>query len=459
MLFTSFIFWIFFLIVLLAIQANYKIFNSVKIQNFLLLIASYIFYGYWDWRFLILIIIVSIQTFLFGNLIKKSQSNQGKIYLIISIVINLFILGYFKYANFFVTEFLRLFNLQESLIFSNIVLPVGISFYIFQSLTYVVDIFLKKLVPEKEIVNYLTYIAFFPQLVAGPIERASSLLPQFRRLHRVTLENLYLGIKLIIVGLFLKVFIADNIGVGVDKIFANYENYKSGTLFLGALGFSIQIYGDFCGYSSIAIGVAKIMDFNLMQNFKTPYFSNSLQEFWSRWHISLSTFLNDYIFMPLALMFRRKGKIGIESATIITFIISGFWHGANWTFFLWGILNGIILVIQKSFPKSIKNNFGSITTLFFLLILWILFRSESIIDFSKYIYLLFTTKLQYPEMGYSIIVYSFYYFILDLILFKFSQKEETWFSSKFLESFLLSIMFLLALGSISKNVNFIYFQF
>jgi len=396
---------------------------------------------------------------LFGNLINKSKSNQGKIYLIISIIINLLILGYFKYADFFVNEFLRLFNLKESLIFSNIVLPVGISFYIIQSLTYVFDIFLKKLVPEKEIFNYLTYIAFFPQLVAGPIERASSLLPQFRRLHRVSLENLYLGIKLIIIGLFLKAFIADNLGLVVDRIFGNYQNYKSGTLFLGALGFSIQIYGDFCGYSLMAIGVAKIMDFNLMQNFKTPYFSDSIQDFWTRWHISLSTFFNDYIFLPLALILRREGIFGILFATIITFTISGIWHGANWTFILWGILNGTILVVQKSFPKVITKNFGSLTTLLSVLILFVLFRSESIHDFSQYIYLLFTTKPVLPETGYSIIIYTFYYFILDLILLKFKQTEETWFSSKFLESFLLALMFLLALGSISKNINFIYFQF
>lgn len=458
MLFTSFIFWLFFLIVLFSIQVNYKFFSSIKIQNFIFLVASYFFYGFWDWRFLILIIVVSLQTFWFGKLIYMKNDNQRKVYVIFSIVINLIILGYFKYANFFVNEFLRLFGLKETLIFANIVLPVGISFYIFQSLTYVLDIFLKKLDPEKDIVNYFTYIAFFPQLVAGPIERATSLLPQFRRLHQVTLENLFSGIKLIIVGLFLKVFIADNIGGIVDTIFANYQDYRSGTLLLGGLGFSIQIYGDFCGYSLIAIGVAKIMDFNLMQNFKTPYFSNSLQEFWSRWHISLSTFLNDYIFLPLALMFRRKGLIGIESGTIITFLISGLWHGANWTFILWGVLNGAILVIQKSIPKSTTKIFGSITTLSFLLILWILFRSESIFDFSQYIYFLFT-RPGMPELGSSIIIYTFYYILLDIILLKFDQTEQTWFSSKFFESLLLSLMFFMVLGSIGKNINFIYFQF
>ena len=192
MLFTSFIFWLFFSVVLFSIQVNHKLFRSIKLQNFILLTASYFFYGFWDWRFLILIIVVSFQTFFFGKLIYVRHDNQSKLYLLFSILINLLILGYFKYANFFVNEFFRLFGLKESLFFANIILPVGISFYIFQSLTYVLDIFLKKLVPEKDIINYFTYIAFFPQLVAGPIERATSLLPQFRRLHQITLENLQL---------------------------------------------------------------------------------------------------------------------------------------------------------------------------------------------------------------------------------------------------------------------------
>ena len=290
-----------------------------------MLLAKLFFYGYWDWRFLILIITVSIQTFFFGKLINESNNNQRKLYLIISIVINLFILGYFKYADFFVNEFLKLFSLKESLIFANIVLPVGISLYI--SVFNICARYLSKEANSREGYRKLLYLyCLFPSISSRSNREGDYFLPQFRKLHQVTLENLYLGIKLIIVGLFLKVFIADNLGLVVDKIFANYQDYRSGTLLLGGLGFSIQIYGDFCGYSSIAIGVAKIMDFNLMQNFKTPYFSNSLQEFWSRWHISLSTFLNDYIFLPLALMFRRKGFIGIAYGTIITFLISGLWH-------------------------------------------------------------------------------------------------------------------------------------
>ena len=289
MLFTSFIFWLFFLIVLFSIQINHQLFRSIKLQNFILLAASYFFYGFWDWRFLILIIVVSFQTFFFGKLIYVRHDNESKLYLLFSILINLFILGYFKYANFFVNEFLKLFELKESLFFANIVLPVGISFYIFQSLTYVLDIFLKKLVPEKDIINYFTYIAFFPQLVAGPIERATSLLPQFRRLHQITLENLFSGIKLIIIGLFLKVFIADNLGELVDPIFANYQDHKV-ELFLGSIRFSIQIYGDFCGYSLIAIGVAKIIDFQLMQNFKTPYFLKACKILVTLAYISFNIF-------------------------------------------------------------------------------------------------------------------------------------------------------------------------
>jgi len=194
-----------------------------------------------------------------------------------------------------------------------------------------------------------------------------------------------------------------------------------------------------------------------MQNFKTPYFSKSLQEFWSRWHISLSTFLNDYIFLPLALMFRRKGLIGIESGTVITFIISGLWHGANWTFVLWGFLNGIILVIQKSITKSTTRILGSVTTLLILLILWILFRSESIFDFSQYVYLLFT-KPALPEYGSSIIIYTFYYLLIDIILLKFKQNEF-WFSNVYFQNFLLSLMIALVIGNKTQDINFLYFQF
>ena len=260
--------------------------------------ASYLFYSYWDWRFLSLIIVVSFQTFYFGKLIKIFVKHK-KIYFIFFILINLLILFFFKYFNFFFLNFVNLFNLNNDLVLNRIILPVGISFYIFQSITYVIDIYFEKIKPEKNIINYFAYVAFFPQLVAGPIERASSLLPQFKKLHGVNLRNFYLGLKYIIIGLSFKIVIADHLATHVDKIFNLYYDLSGGVLLLGALLFSIQIYCDFCGYSLVAIGVAKIMNFNLSRNFDTPYFATSIKNFWRRWHISLSNFFKDYVYIPL----------------------------------------------------------------------------------------------------------------------------------------------------------------
>lgn len=298
MLFSSSIFWVFFAVVALLLESNTRFIGSIKIQNFILLIASYFFYGYWDWQFLSLIFLVSLQTYIFAKLIDKYK-NHKKIALISSVLINISVLFYFKYANFFVSELVYAFGVKNSFTLENIILPVGISFYIFQSFTYVLDVYFGKIHPEKDPVKYFTFIAFFPQLVAGPIERASELLPQFNHLKKITLDNLYVGIKIIIIGLFLKSFIADSIAPFTDQIFMNYSNFNGGTLLIGAIGFTIQIYGDFAGYSLIAIGVAKIMNFELMKNFNTPYFSISIQDFWRRWHISLSSFFRDYVYIPL----------------------------------------------------------------------------------------------------------------------------------------------------------------
>ncbi len=459
MLYTTQIFWIFYLFVLAGLQINFKYIKSIRTQNSMLLVSNYIFYGYWDWRFLFLIVIVSLQTFIFGELIFSKNFINRKIFLFFSIFINLIILGYFKYANFFVKEFLSFFNLQDSYSLSKIILPIGISFYIFQSLTYVIDIYLEKINPEKNILNYFTYISFFPQLVAGPIERASSILPQFKNLHSISLKNLYPGVKLIIIGLFLKLFIADNLSYGVDEIFNNINDKNGGDLLLGSISFSIQIYGDFCGYSMISIGVAKIMGFQLMRNFSTPFFSKTIQEFWTRWHISLTTFLNDYVFLPLALNFRNLGRIGIESATVITFIASGLWHGANWTFLLWGFLHGCILIIQKKIPLICNKVFGPITTFTSYCLLNILFRSNSIPDAFLYFSRIFS-EFSIPNFYRSSIIFLIYYFLIDLVLEKYGEYEKVWFKKDKIEIMLLSLMLFLVLSTIHPEDNaFIYFQF
>ena len=456
MLFSSSIFWVFFAVVALLLESNTRFIGSIKFQNFILLIASYFFYGYWDWQFLSLIFLVSLQTYIFAKLIDKYK-NHKKIALISSVLINLSVLFYFKYANFFVSELIYAFGVKNSFTLENIILPVGISFYIFQSFTYVLDVYFGKIHPEKDPVKYFTFIAFFPQLVAGPIERASELLPQFNHLKKITLDNLYVGIKIIIIGLFLKSFIADSIAPFTDQIFINYSNFNGGTLLLGAIGFTIQIYGDFAGYSLIAIGVAKIMNFELMKNFNTPYFSISIQDFWRRWHISLSSFFRDYVYIPLG--GSRLSKMTTNRNLLVTFSVSGLWHGANWTFIFWGISHGVLLILQRILPLRLNKFIGWLLTMTLVLILWVMFRSESISDFMSYINIIISNPGM-PEVGKSILVIAMYYFALDLILLLYTERGPTWFRSLALETFTLAVMFVIVIGTIhDKSQNFIYFQF
>ncbi len=456
MLFSTSTFWVFFAVVVILLQSNYIWVKSLKLQNLLLLFASYYFYGYWDYRFLALIVLVSSQTFLASHLMVRFQHLKKSI-LFLSLALNICVLGYFKYAAFFVSEFLLAFDIQDSFSLENIILPVGISFYIFQSFTYVLDVYNCKIKAEKNPINYFTFIAFFPQLVAGPIERASSLLPQFRSLKRIKLNYFYDGIKIIIIGLFLKIFIADNIGKDVDFIFANYQDFNGGTLLLGALGFTFQIYGDFCGYSLIAIGVAKIMGFDLMRNFDTPYFSTSIQDFWRRWHISLSSFFRDYVYIPLGGGRVREWKV--KRNLVTTFFISGIWHGANWTFMVWGLIHGFLLVFQRAQNIRITKCLGWLLTMIMVLILWILFRSESITDFYLYATEIILNP-GVPEARRSQVVFFFYLVLLDVVLLRYKEQGRTWFDSSFLEASILALMLILVVGTINTpTTNFIYFQF
>jgi len=455
-LFTGLIFWLFFLAILALMAVNVSFIKSLRFQSILLLIASYIFYGYWDWRFLSLIILVSVQTYIFGNLIAKTLT-RPKLYLGLSIAINLVILGFFKYFNFFGEEFLKAFGLRNSFSLTHIVLPVGISFFVFQSLTYVVDIYLKNLEPEKKAINYFTYIAFFPQLVAGPIERASSLLPQFRDIKGPTLATLYPGIKIIILGLFLKVFIADNLAPHVDYIFSNYKTLDGGTLLLGAGYFSIQIYGDFCGYSLIAIGVAKIMGFRLMRNFDTPYFATSIQEFWRKWHISLSTFFRDYVYIPLG--GSRTSDIIIFRNLILTFFISGIWHGANWTFMAWGFFHGLFAALQRKISINMPTILKWVATMILVLFLWIFFRADSISDATHFIGKILADPGLPSERRIGVI-FIVYYLIVDGLLWAFKEEGRTFFDRPIIEYIILSVMLVMSVGTIhAGNPNFIYFQF
>ena len=369
----------------------------------LIILVSYFFYGWWDWRFLSLIIFSSTVDYFIGlELGKSNKQGKRKKLLWTSIAINIGLLGFFKYYNFFITEFINAFdqfgiNLQASTL--KVILPVGISFYTFQTLSYTIDVYRRKLEPVGDWKIFFAYVSFFPQLVAGPIERATNLIPQFSKTRIFNYEKAKDGMRQILWGLFKKMVIADSCGILVDDIFTNYASYGSITLALGAILFAFQIYCDFSGYSDIAIGTARLFGVDLMRNFAYPYFSRNIGEFWRRWHISLSTWFRDYLYIPLGgSRVDRKWKL-IRNVFII-FVVSGFWHGANWTFIAWGALNALYFlpsilngsnrmylntVASKRNLPSLKE-FGSILVTFGLVCFsWIFFRVENLSHGFNYI--------------------------------------------------------------------------
>jgi len=366
-----------------------------RTQNLLLLGASYVFYGWWDWRFLSLIVISSAVDYLTGILLAKSQRPGTRTrLLLLSLSVNLGILGFFKYWNFFAESFAQAFSLlgvhahPQTL---RLILPVGISFYTFQTLSYTIDVFRRKIEPTKDIVAFFAFVAFFPQLVAGPIERARNLLPQFKEKRSFDYELARDGLRQIVWGLFKKVVVADTCAAYVDEVFPNYTSHSSLALVLATFYFAIQIYCDFSGYSDIAIGTAKLFGFRLMQNFRYPYFARDIAEFWRRWHISLSTWFRDYLYIPLG--GNRVGRLKTIRNILVTFLVSGFWHGANLTFLAWGALHALyylplaltqnhrrhmgVTAEGRTFPaggESLKMALTFLLTTF----AWIFFRAESL---------------------------------------------------------------------------------
>lgn len=384
--------------------------RNLKLQNILLILASYVFYGWWDWRFLSLIIFSSCIDYLVGiGLGETENQRKRKLLLIISIFVNLGFLGFFKYFNFFAESFADAFTLLGKPVETsrlNIILPVGISFYTFQTLSYSIDVYKRKLKPTKDALSFFAFVSFFPQLVAGPIERATNLLPQFYKKRTFEYDKAVDGIRQILWGLFKKVVIADNCAQFANHIFDNYTDLDGSTLVLGAIFFTFQIYGDFSGYSDIAIGTSRLFGFNLMQNFAFPYFSRDIAEFWRRWHISLSTWFRDYLYIPLG--GSRGGTYMKVRNTFIIFIVSGFWHGANWTFIAWGFLNAcyflpllltknnrsnLDVVAQGKLLPSVKEVFQIGITFGLTVFAWIFFRAESMGQAFSYLSGLFSSSL------------------------------------------------------------------
>ena len=410
MLFNSLDFGIFLPIVFFL---YWFVFNSnLKIQNALIVVASYVFYGWWDWRFLSLIAFSTTVDYLVGQKLRyEDQQYKRKLFLWISIIINIGFLGFFKYYNFFLENFVQAFSFFGMNINANslnIILPVGISFYTFQTLSYTIDVYNKKLEPIQDFMAFSAFVCFFPQLVAGPIERATNLLPQFCTKRSFNYLKAVDGLRQILWGLFKKVVIADNCAIYSDMIFSNSENYSGIILVVGAIFFAFQIYGDFSGYSDIAIGTSRLFGFDLKQNFSAPYFSKNIVEFWRRWHISLGKWLTDYIFTPLALRLRHHEKKGIVISVLITFFVSGIWHGAGWNFIVFGLIHAIFYLItltvlgyKKSFNTKSENkiipSFNDVFKMFFTFVLttfsYIFFRCKNLEHSLNYISEIFSKSL------------------------------------------------------------------
>lgn len=455
--------------------------KNLRLQNLVLVIASYIFYGWWDYRFLSLIAFSSIIDYTIGlQLSKTDKVSARKSLLWLSVLMNLGFLGFFKYYNFFIDNFVTAFSFFGQDIKPNtldIILPVGISFYTFQTLSYTIDVYRRKLEPTKDVVSFFAFVSFFPQLVAGPIERATHLLPQFYKKRQFHYSKAVDGCRQILWGLFKKIVIADNCAKYANEIFNNSLEYSGSTLFLGALFFTFQIYGDFSGYSDIAIGTARLFGFNLKQNFAFPYFSRDIAEFWRRWHISLSTWFRDYLYIPLG--GSRGGTWQKIRNTFIIFLVSGFWHGANWTFIVWGFLNALyflplllgnknrthlIVVAEHSVLPSLKEALKITITFLLTVLAWVFFRAESLIHAIDYIKNIFNWSLvSLPEIRpTNIIVLIIIFMILEWIGRKQQYAIEVFLleKSKVLRwLFYMIIITTIFIFSTTEKQEFIYFQF
>ncbi len=428
MLFNTLDFAIFLPIVLVL---YWTVFNrSLRWQNLFLVVVSYIFYSFWDWRFLSLIFMSSVVDFTVGRaLVKTSSQPRRKLLLYVSLFFNLGLLVVFKYFNFFVETFVdsfALFGTSFNVNTWSILLPVGISFYTFQTLSYTIDIYKGKITATRDPVAFFAFVSFFPQLVAGPIERASNLLSQFEVRRTFQYNKNVDGLRLILGGLFKKMVIADNCALVVNSIFENYHDQSGSTLFFGAVFFAFQIYGDFSGYSDIAIGTSRLLGFDLMKNFNFPYLAQNLADFWRRWHISLSTWFRDYLYIPLGGSRVSKGRLIFN--IFVVFLVSGLWHGANWTFVLWGFIHALFVIPVILFLKNNVTyskdrrlptfrqfiNIGA--TFFIVVVAWVFFRAETITDAFQYLKIVFSESLfTMPHIPRSGIVLLLGYMVLEWI--------------------------------------------
>ena len=512
MLFNSFEYLLFLPIVFLLYwfvfdYAMRKCKRQLLWQNLFVVVASYIFYGWWDWRFLILIAITTLFSFLSGIGIEYAPTQRGKkAVMIANIIVNLGILGLYKYYDFFAREFAELFGIESDFLLLHLILPVGISFYTFQALSYSIDVYRKQIQPTHDIVAFTAFLSFFPQLVAGPIERATNLLPQFQKKRTFDYATAVDGMRQILWGLFKKIVVADNCATYVDTVFADISNQSGSTLLLAAILFTFQIYGDFSGYSDIAIGTAKLFGIKLMRNFNMPYFSRDIAEFWRRWHISLTTWFRDYVYIPLggsrpvlparleAKGERRKARyikwITVRN-TFIIFLLSGFWHGANWTFVLWGAYHALLFVplllmgknrryrdivatitlpdgtFKMKWLPSLKETGQMLLTFALAVFGWIIFRAENIEQFGDAVSIIFSQSLLSVPMLIGQYFYIPLAFSIGLLLFVewFARNRQhpfelTAITNRWIRRGLYLLLILMIYLSIKTDTpQFIYFQF
>jgi len=475
MLFNSIEFLVFLPIVFCLYWFIFK--KNNQVQNAFVVLASYFFYGWWDWRFLILIAITSFCSWYSGILIDKNicdgNKKIAKAINITNIILNLIILGFFKYYNFFIESFFDIFpSLRNDQLLVTVILPVGISFYTFQALSYSIDVYREKIKPTKNVIAFFAFVSFFPQLVAGPIERATNLLPQFLQKRKFDYATATDGCRQMLWGFFKKMVVADNCALFVDQVWNDIYSYNGSTLFIAAVLFSFQIYCDFSGYSDIAIGTAKLFGIQLKRNFNVPYFSRDIAEFWRRWHISLTTWFRDYIYIPLG--GSRVGKWKVVRNTFVIFLVSGFWHGANWTFILWGAFHALLFlplilmgknrrynntVASGKLLPSAKEFFQIALTFILATIGWIIFRADSF----EQICLYFKTMLNGSFFTVPQISINFVYIIILLIVEWITRERKFEFDIHIKNKAIRYIIYY-AIGIAcvllsTQQENFIYFQF
>ncbi len=489
MIFNSLSFLVFFFIVFFCYWFLLK--NNLKLQNIFLLICSYVFYGWWDWRFLSLLIGSSLIDYAIGlQMGKSTDKSKRKKLLLISLISNLGTLFFFKYYNFFIESFAEVvtaLGFTPNIPTLSIILPVGISFYTFQTLSYTIDVYKNEIKPSQDIIAFCTFVTFFPQLVAGPIERAKHLLPQFYVKREFDYNYASSGAKLILFGFFKKMVIADKVAVLVNTVYNNPHDYEGAPMVLATFLFAFQIYCDFSGYSDIAIGTGRILGFDLMTNFRRPYYAKSISEFWTRWHISLSTWFKDYIYIPLG--GNRVSKSRWSFNIFLTFLISGLWHGASWTFIVWGVFHGLILILER-FTKPIRERIAALIKWKFLLnslsvlitfsivcIGWIFFRANSIQDAFYILTTMFSDTADYLDPVKMAIKFrgigwtpsdllEVFIFLAMLEFVQLIDRKQFWGDTlkKIPRFFQWSFYFILLViiiffGTDNYTENFIYFQF